>query len=220
MLSKDQTKGSCQIWFTWHRETFFLCFLVISGLWLRKFFLGTVSQKMTNYLIMSQCLCWRNMSCQSVHQHDERRAACDSLPDLPRAWLSAFGSCIAFREPASARPTAGGRLSRWKWGITWWFILAGGWRNGFSKIRYAWVCESLWTYGELEKVRGYFWLLAEGTIRLLSEAAQHHKISRATVSVNAKTYHTFHRNFYKFEYYVSLWYKTKYPRGEPGSLIC
>lgn len=37
---------------------------------------------------------------------------------------------------------------------------------------YAWVCETLWTYEELEKVRGYFWLLAEGMNWLLSEAAQ------------------------------------------------
>lgn len=208
MLSENQTKGSCLIWFTWRRKTFSFMFLgdlrFVSFKRLHKFFGGELCRKkMTNHLIMSQCLCWRNMtvllSCQGVHQHDERRAVCDSLPDLPRAWLSAFGSCIAFREPASARPTAGGRLSRWKWRITWWFILAGGWRNGFSKIRYAWVCESLWTYGELEKVRGYFWLIAEGTIRLLSEAAhrvfftqRRHKIGRATVSVNAKTYHTFH----------------------------
>lgn len=68
---------------------------------------GLCRKKMTYHLIMSQCLRCRNMtvllSCHSVHQHDERRAACDSLPDLPRAWLSAFGSCIAFREPASAK---------------------------------------------------------------------------------------------------------------------
>lgn len=31
--------------------------------------------------------------------------------------------------------------------------------------------------GELEKVRGYFWLLAEGTIGLLSEAAQRERAS-------------------------------------------
>lgn len=44
----------------------------------------------------------------------------------------------------------------WGWGkvegVSWWGVGA----NGFSKIRYAWVCETLWTYRGIRKGQGLF----------------------------------------------------------------
>lgn len=49
----------------------------------------------------------------------------------------------------------------------------GGWVQTVSAKSDTHGCVKLFGLtGELEKVRGYFWLLAEGTIGLLSEAAQ------------------------------------------------
>lgn len=49
----------------------------------------------------------------------------------------------------------------------------GGWVQTVSAESDTHGCVKLFGLtGELEKVRGYFWLLAQGTIELLSEAAQ------------------------------------------------